>query len=68
MTPKQKLKEAVSNINHAKLMLSTASGLCDGPNGYREGYLEWAELALLRAAKHVKELRNAKGTKKLGFS
>ena len=58
MTPKKKMKAAISDINHAKLMLNTATGLYDGPNGYREGYLEWAEKALLRAAQHVKELRN----------
>ncbi len=68
MTPKQKMKAAISDINHAKLMLNTAMGLYDDPNGYREGYLKWAEHALLRAAQHVKELRNEIGTKKLVIS
>lgn len=68
MTPKQKMWAAVFSVNHAKTMLATAQGMDDDPNGYRAGYLEWAEQALLRAAQQVKELRNEEGTKKVGFS
>ncbi len=58
MTPKQKMEAALSNANHARLMLRTAARLTDDPHGYRADYLQWSEQALLRAAEHVKGLRN----------
>ncbi len=61
MTPKQQMDAAGSLINHAKLMLQTVAGLNPAPEGvghFREDYLQWAEQALLRAAAHVKAMRN----------
>lgn len=61
MTLKQREKDVLASLSHAKLMVQTAASLTTGPDcGYYDDYLRNAEGTLRRCLESIQRLKGKK--------